>query len=331
MEGRVTIIGLGCVGTSIGLALRRLDPAPQVIGHDIDSDNARQAKRVGAVDETNWNLPAACEGADLVILALPLQAVRETLQQVAPHLKEGCVVTDTAGLKLPVLEWARAYLPDTVRFVAGLPIPGPEVDEGEILVGPEVADADLFRDGVYCITPAGDTDPRAVNRLLELIKALQARPLFLDPLEHDGLQAGVADLPALIAVALLQATVDSPGWVEMRKVAGYDFAALTAPAMADPGGRFEAALLNRENLVRRLDMFLDALGRLRRWLVDADEESLKGAYESALGGRTRWVEERAEAGWGESLDLGDVPGIGEQIRRMLFGGTLRRQLHREDE
>ena len=56
MEGRVTIIGLGCVGTSIGLALRRLDPAPQVIGHDIDSDNARQAKRVGAVDETNWNL-----------------------------------------------------------------------------------------------------------------------------------------------------------------------------------------------------------------------------------------------------------------------------------
>ena len=331
MEGRVTIIGLGCVGDSIGLALREQEPALEVVGHDIEPDRARAAVRMGAVSKTDWNLPAACEGASLVILALPLPAVRETLEVLGPHLEEGCVVTDTATLKVPVIEWAREHLPEGVRFVGGAPIPGPAIGEGEVLAGPEAARADLFEDGLYCITPARDTHPAAVTALLELIEALGARPLFLDPLEYDGLQAGVGDLPGIIAMALLRATVDSPGWMEMRKVAGYDFAAVTGPAVADPGDLRAKALLNRENLLRRLDMFLEEMERVRRWLVEEDEEALQEAYAGAAEGRTRWLQERARGTWEEGPDLGEIPGVGEQFGQLLFGGLLRRRPPREAE
>jgi len=324
MNGRVTIVGLGCVGTSIGLALREQVTDLEVVGHDREPDRARYAARVGAVSKTDWNLPAACEGANLVILALPLPAVRETLKALGQHLEKGCVVTDTALLKVPVLKWAREYLPEGVRFVAGAPIPNPTIGERVVLAGPEAARADLFEGGLYCVTPARDTDPEAVSMLLDLIRALDAQPLFMDPIEFDGIQAGIGDLPALIATALLRATVDSPGWMEMRKVAGTGFAAVTEPAAADPGALRAAALLNRENLLRRLDMFLEELEHIRRWLLESDEEALQAAYTDAAAGRTRWLEERASGTWDEQTDLGEIPSLGEQFGRLLFGGMLRR-------
>ena len=331
MEDRVTIIGLGCVGTSIGLALRKQEPALQVMGHDAIQDYAREAQRMGAVNKTPRNLPAACEGAGMVILALPLPAVRKTLEVLGPHLAEGCVVTDTAALKVPVVEWAREHLPDHVRFVAGMPIPGPAVGEGELLVGPEAARADLFEGGLYCVTSTHDTDPEAVTLLLELARMLGARPLFLDPVEHDGLQAGVADLPALIAVALMAATVDSPGWMEMRKMAGYEFAALTSPAAADLDSRREAALLNRENLLRRLDMFLAQMGRVRQWLLESDERALEKLYTRAAAGRARWLEKRSAGTWEETPDMSNIPGLKEHFSQMLFGELFRRRPPREDD
>lgn len=329
MDGRVTIIGLGCVGASIGLALREHVPELEVVGHDAEPEHARRAARMGAVSRTDWNLPAACEGARLIILALPLPAVRETLEVLGPHLEEGCVVTDTATLKVPVLEWARKHLPAGIRFISGTPFPGPAA-EGTLPVGTEAARADLFEDGFYCITPAHDTDPGAVTALLDLIRVLGARPLFLEPLEFDGLQAGVGDLPALIATALLRATVGSPGWMDMRKVAGAGFVAATEPAASDPTALRTAALLNRENLLRRLDMFLAELDRIRQWLVDQDEEALEAAYEGAAAGRTRWLEDRAAGTWGELPEVGEVPSAADQFGQLLFGGLFRRRPPREE-
>ncbi|MCS7177947.1 MAG: prephenate dehydrogenase [Anaerolineae bacterium] len=325
MNTRITIIGLGCVGSSIGLALRKREPSLEVIGHDIDPTVARKAAQRGAVSKTHWNLPAACEQAAMVILALPLPAVRETLGVVGPHLEEGCVVTDTATLKVPVLEWARKSLPAHVRFVTGLPIPGPKAPVNEPLMGADAARADLFEDGFYCITPAADTDPDAVTALLGLIQAIGARPLFMDPIECDGLQAGAADLPTFIAVALLRTLVESPGWTDMRKLLGYHFALLTGPVVADAAAWRMETLLNRENLLRRLDMFLEEVSRIRQWLLENDEQALESAYTQAAWGRARWLQERARGmpeGAGEPVPF---PSMGEQIARMFFGDLVRRR------
>jgi prephenate dehydrogenase len=329
MEERVTIVGLGCVGASIGLALREVEPETEVVGHDRDGERARKAHRMGAVTRTHWNLPAACEGATMVVLALPLPAVRETMEALAPHLEAGCLVTDTAPLKVPVVAWAREYLPQQVDFVTGNPIPGPAAQMGRPLRGLEAAAADLFEGGLYCIAPSGHAGPEAVDRLIDLAHILGAQPLFLDPSEHDGLHAGVVDLPGLIAVALLSATVDSPGWAEMRKVAGYEFASFTGPAALDSQNQRESAMLNRENVLRRLDMFLEEMGYIRQLLEDGDDTALSQVYVRAAEGRARWVDEHARGEWREAQELDEVPGIGRQISQMLFGGWLRRS--REDE
>jgi prephenate dehydrogenase len=332
MEGRVTIIGLGCVGTSIGLALREQEPSLEVIGHDVDSGTARESHRMGAIHKTHWNLPAACEGSSLVILALPLPAIRDTLQVLGQHLQDGCIVTDTASLKMPVLQWAQENLPDHVRFIGGAPLPGPRADVRAELVGPKAADADLFEGGLYCITPTKDATSETVNVLLDVVAALGARPLFLDPMEYDGLRAGVADLPALIAVTLLGATVDSPGWLEMRKVAGSEFAALTSPVATDVGDRLGVALLNRENLLRRLDMFLEQMVQMRQWLEQGDEQTLGKAYAHAAEVRARWLGRRAEGSWPDTADeMEKAPGVGQQLSQMLLGGLFGRRPPREEE
>ena len=331
MEGRVAIIGLGCVGASIGLAIKEIEPEVEVMGHDKDREQSQKAHGMGAVDKTHWNLPAACEGARLVILALPLSAIKETLEALAPHLDEGAVVTDTARLKAPVLEWAAAHLPDHVRFVAGDPIPGPLAATGRPLAGLEAADADLFDGGTYCITPVSSTDPDAVEQVTDLAYTLGAQPLFLDALEHDGLQAAAAGVPALISAALLDATVDSPGWTEMRKVASQEFIAFTTPSAYNYESRRTSALLNKENILRRLDMLLDEIGRLRQILVDEDEVALGEAYARAFESRSVWMDERTGGEW-QDTDIGttNVPGIGQQVSQMLFGGFLRRSRGEEE-
>ncbi len=332
MGTRVAIIGLGCVGSSIGLALRRRSPSLDVIGHDIEPAVARRAAQIGAVTGTHWNLPATCEGASLVILALPLPAVRETMEALGPHLEEGCVVTDTAPLKVPVLQWARQYLPPRVQFVTGFPIPGPKADLRDPLQGPEAARADLFEGGFYCVMPAPDTPPEAVNALLALAEVLKARPFFLDPVENDGLQAGAVDLPHLIALALLRTLVDAPGWADMRKIAGYDFASLTGPLEAGPASAWRAAaFLNRENLLQRLDMFLEELRHLREWILAGDEEAVENAYARAIEGRSRWLQERAQGMPEVGEPLVEVPTMGDQMAQIFFGGLFRRRPPRKDE
>ncbi|MCP4515874.1 MAG: prephenate dehydrogenase/arogenate dehydrogenase family protein, partial [Delftia sp.] len=107
----ITIIGLGLIGGSIGLALQASGKAIHVVGHDIAPGVSRLAQKKGVVNKSNLNLPSACENADLLIIATPITASRETLADIKPHLKPGCVITDTAVLKGPVLAWAEEILP----------------------------------------------------------------------------------------------------------------------------------------------------------------------------------------------------------------------------
>src|ERR687896_333368 len=124
---RVVIVGLGLIGGSIGLGLKRWSADQgrsgseplQVIGFDTDLEQQSYAKKVNAVDKTEWRLPNAIEGADLVALCTPVRAMQELLADIAPHLKEGSVVTDVASTKGDVVRWADQILPPNVSFVGG--------------------------------------------------------------------------------------------------------------------------------------------------------------------------------------------------------------------
>jgi prephenate dehydrogenase len=314
-RAQVSIVGLGCIGTSIGLALRQAESSLYIVGHDKESDHAGTARRLKAVDKTDWNLVGACENADIVILAIPMIAIEETLRALAPHLKAGCVVTDTASLKEQVVGWADELLPETVSFIGGNPV----VITGG--TGPDEANADLFRGALYCITPGSSVHPDAVSLVSNLVSLLGAQPYYLDPAEHDGLMAGVEHLPQALALALIQGTTRQGGWREMRKLAGGSFERVSVLVGQDPDALSSLLVSNRENLVRWLDEFVAALHEVRNLVSAGEQEPLAQYIDQAVVSRHQWLQDRRDK-------FSEIKPVeverGSFVRQLLLGGKRRR-------
>jgi prephenate dehydrogenase len=301
---RVTIVGLGLIGGSIGMALRQAEVTSALLGHDKDRDASSQAKKLGAVDRTEWNLVSACEGSDLVILATPVGAIADTLKAIGPYLRPGCVILDTATLKVPVLAWAAEILPDAVHFVGGDPIVGP-ASSGQ--GGLQAARADLFQKSLFCLVPSSTVDEDAVKLTTDLVRILGAHPLFVDAAEHDGLMAAVDHLPTILALASLETAISQPSWRELRKLAGPTFEASTHLASADPTAYGDLYAANRDNVVRWIDAFSSSLASIRQALLENQYEELAGRFERSLQERNKWLEDRAQGLWAEGLQT-ELPG-----------------------
>jgi prephenate dehydrogenase len=323
---RITIVGLGLIGGSMGLALRQADVASAVVGHDKEPGASAQAKKIGAVDKTDWNLISACEDSQLIILATPLSAIKPTLEAIAPYLQPGCVVMDTASLKEVVLDWASETLPEHVDFVGGDPIISASVEaEG----GLEAARSDLFQDGLFCLTPSATAEPDAVSLASDLVLILGAKPLFLDPAEHDGLVAAVEHLPAIMDMALLETVIRQPSWRELRKVAGASFEASTQLASRDPTSYADLCLSNRDNILRWIDAYSGALATIRQDLVEGECEVLAQRFEIAGQERNRWLLDRASGDWEGTPDV-EMPGRSDMISDVFLGRWWRKR-QRKDE
>jgi prephenate dehydrogenase len=295
---RITIVGLGLVGGSIGLALSQTGDDYEVVGHDREHGVASRARKRGAVSKTEWNLISACEKADLIIIATPVMAIKETLAAIAPYLKPGCLVTDTASIKGPVMAWAKEILPETVNFVGGDPIISQEASiGGSPPTGIEGARTDLFQGGLYCLTPSPEAAPQAVQLATDLVSLLEARPFFLDAAEHDGLVAGVDHLPFVLSAALLGIAATSPAWREMRKLAGDAFQSVTRFSSGDAATYRDACLTNGENIVRWIDACLVRLKELREVIAAQEAEKLGKTFEEAMSARDRWLRDKAEGRW----------------------------------
>ncbi len=316
-KSRITLVGLGLVGGSIGLALKRAKLDAEIVGHDRDSGVAGRAQKRGAVDKTDWNLIGACAGAGLVVLALPLDQIKPTLEALAPHLEPGVIVTDTSTTKVPVMEWAKA-LPPNVHFVGGDPIPSPRRPVGGH--GIEAADADLLKDATYCLVSSASAASSAIQTLTSMVAVLGARPYFIDAAEHDGLMAGVEHLPTLLETALAAVTLRSPGWRELGQVAGANYREATAllPRKAETG-RAEL-VANRGYLLQWIDRTDQVLSDLRGMLEREDGDGLVKLIEGLEAERERWQSGRPEEG-GPAVDWQEAQS---SLSRMLLGGLADR-------
>ena len=177
---KITIVGLGQTGGAIGAALKATNADLTLTGHDRDHDAARRAQKAGYVGRTDWNLIGACEGADLVILSIPLDGIHATLKAIGAELKKGCVVTDTASVKAPVLEWAKETLPDHVFFVGGHPIVKGRGEGASPLSG-------LLSGATWCLVPAANVPPEAIQRVSDLVEAVggvDAHQVALGTIDH---------------------------------------------------------------------------------------------------------------------------------------------------
>ncbi len=324
MSVQITIVGLGQIGSSIGLALKAHGVDAHRVGHDKDPQAAKDSQQAGAVDDVKYNLPASVREAKIVILALPLAAVRETLEVIIPDLQEGTIILDTAPAKTTVAAWAKELLPPG-RFYIGLtPAINPEYLHGTDF-GVKAARVDLFERGLMVVNAPPGTPGNVFNLVMEFVNLLGAMPLLMDTIEADGLFSAMHVLPQLAAAALLDTTVDQPGWQEARKLAGRPYATVTAGAAYhdDVLSLGASALENRENVVRLLNAYIASLIRLRDEIDASDREALTERLEDAWQGRIRWLDERAAAEWlkGEGQPI-DAPSFGDRVNQMLFGSMM---------
>lgn len=288
MFKRVAIIGLGLIGGSLGLALRQAKAAQQVAGYDPAKGVGERARKMGAIDQPCSSLADAARGSELIILATPVAAMHTLLQQLATIASPGAVITDVASTKAQVISWAEEYLPATIPFVGGHPIAGKETS------GIEAADATLFHQCVYCLTPTRRTSPTALDKVSALIDALGARPRFLEPLEHDSMVAGVSHLPFIASTALMQTTATNPAWNDASILAGSGFRDMTRLAAGSPEMYRDICLTNSETITRWLDDYITLLSTLRDHIASRDPR-LGEVFAQAQKQRQAWQEARQNA------------------------------------
>ncbi|MDX1436664.1 MAG: prephenate dehydrogenase/arogenate dehydrogenase family protein [Anaerolineales bacterium] len=326
MATQITIIGLGQIGASLGLALAERKDSLVRVGHDIDNGIAKQAKKMGAVDKTSRNLYKSIEGSDAVFLALPLDQVEETLALIAGDLQEDSVLLDTAPIKSTVARWAAEQLPPGRHYVGLTPIINPNYLHG-VDTGIEGAHGDLFKDGLLAIVTPHGSDSGAVKFATDLAYLIGATPLYVDAAEVDSYMAATHILPQLVAAGLLGTTVDQPGWRDGGKFAGRAYAQVTSPvAFFDPPDAVvSAAVNNPENTKRVLDQMAGYLQELGKAIVSGETEELTRAYKHLNDQRLRWLHMRLAADWEAEGEQVDLPTSSEFFGQILMGRTRKKK------
>ncbi len=328
MPGQIAIIGLGQIGGSVGLALKKANSSLRRVGFDKNPSVLSAAEALGAIDQGVRRLSDAIRDADIILLSLPLSQIPEMLGHITGHLKDSAVVMETAPIKTALVKTLREALPED-RYFIGL-VPGISTDAfTDSDTGLKAARPDLFRRTVMMIdVPRGS--PEEVEQLaVNFVKLLGAKPMLADLAESDGLMTTAHILPQLAAAALLHATVDQPGWSDARKMAGRPFVGVTG-GMAyydDPASLKAAILANPQAVIHALDVLIAALTGLRDDVESGDADSVGERLQVAYDARERWLNERGSADWlREGGDTTDVPNVGDQMMQMFFGDSLMQKM-----
>jgi prephenate dehydrogenase len=306
---RVAILGTGLIGCSVGLALKAARPQTQIVGYDASGDHLRRAQSIKAIDR-RASLRDALADADLVLVSTPVGSMKALFEEMAPLLPVHALVMDTGSTKASVLKWARELLPDGVRFVGGHPM------AGKTETGPDAADARLFQGAVWCLAPLPTVPRDPIDEAVRLVESLGASAYFLDPDEHDGLVGSVSHLPYLISVALISHLGRERSWRETASLAAGGFAYATHLTDSDPQMFFDIVRTNRDNLTRRLDLYISELESLRNLIAD-DSPDLKVQFERARVLHHDWLAGRAQGQASEAEN--PLPSTRSMLAGSLFG------------
>ncbi|SEH82081.1 prephenate/arogenate dehydrogenase family protein [Paracoccus alkenifer] len=270
MFRRVALIGLGLIAGSMSLAMRESGLAGRVVGYARSDETRDVAREIGLVDEVTDSAAEAVAGADLVVLAVPVGAMGAVAAEIAPHLAPGAILTDVGSVKQSVIEAVAPHIPAGVHFIPGHPLAGTEHS------GPRSGFAGLFRNRWWLLTPLPDSDPAAVARLSDLVRALGANVETMEPAHHDLVLAVTSHAPHLIAYTMvgvadhLRRVTDD----EVIKYSAAGFRDFTRIAASDPTMWRDVFLHNREATLDILGRFAEELFVLQRAIRMGDGQHL---------------------------------------------------------
>jgi prephenate dehydrogenase len=320
---RITIVGLGLIGASIGLRLKQTDmPDIEIVGRDVERDAEKKAHKMGAIDRAEHNLIKAVEGASLVIIATPITTLRDIFSEIAPHLSEGAIVTDTASTKAEVMQWARELLPEHVSFIGGHPMAGKETQ------GTDNADATLFEGKAYCLCPTVDAPPSAINSIIGLADILGAEPMFIEGDEHDVYAAAISHLPLVTATTLFSMMRASPSWEDLGVLASSGFRDMTRLASGDPVMSHAIIATNREAIIHWIERMTAELNKMRNMLSDSRDDDLLELFTTAKLQRDEFLLNPPRR---QPRDAREKVDSGQTLKSLLVGGMMARNIKRVSE
>lgn len=309
---RLVVVGLGLIGGSFAKGLRARGVCREVVGVDLDPQARRMAVKLGVVDRCEEGLAAACEGADVIMLAVPILAMERVLGELARLDLGNAVLTDAGSAKGNVVRAADAAFGGVpARFVPGHPIAGSEQS------GVEAANGELFKRHKVILTPLPQTDALALQRVDQLWRELGADVEHMQVEHHDQVLAATSHLPHLLAFGLVDSLAKRNENLEIFRYAAGGFRDFTRIAGSDPVMWHDIFLANREAVLRTLDVFRDDLDALRDAVDAGDGHHLLGVFTRARVAREHFSKILARRAYVDAMHSNDLVFLANP------GGTVR--------
>jgi len=283
MIKKLCVIGVGLIGGSLAIALRRVGYCEEVIGAGRNKDRLQVAQDLCVIDAYSTNIAEAVSDADMIFVSVPMGAMAGVFKQIDGHLKPGAVVTDGGSAKVSVMKDAKEHLKYSYsQFVAGHPIAGTEQS------GVEAAFGELYLNRRVIITPTYDTNKRATEKVTAMWKAAGAEVESMSASHHDEILAGTSHLPHLLAYGLVNCLFESNNSESFFKYAAGGFRDFTRIASSDPVMWRDICLANKPALLESLAQYQAELDRLKEAVTKDDGDQLLSYFQSAKISRDKF-------------------------------------------
>jgi prephenate dehydrogenase len=280
---KITIIGVGLLGGSIGLAARKKRVAKEIAGFVRSKKNISDCEKVGATDFATTDLLATVSNSDLVILCTPLAQMLPLAKQLLPALKRGAIVTDVGSVKSEIVrELENLIQKSGAHFIGGHPMAGAEK------TGVAAARENLFKNAVCVLTPTRKTNSAALKKLEQFWKLLGARVLKMDAAQHDLFVSRSSHLPHVVAATLANLVLNPASPKTQAQLCATGFRDTTRIASGSPEMWRDIALANRKNLSRSLDAFVAELKKFQAVLKSGDAKAVEKLFATAKQRRNNW-------------------------------------------
>lgn len=285
MFKKIVIFGVGLIGGSVALALKKQPSPPRLVGVGRSAGSLQEALALGLIDRAETEMAAALAGADLILIATPVAQTPLILRAIRPYLTPDMVITDAGSTKSDVMAYAHAELGAQVgQFVGGHPIAGAEKS------GPSAAQASLYAGKNVILTPDSTTLPTAVQQVTELWQRCGAVVSSMTPQAHDGVFAAVSHLPHMLAFALVEDLARRDNAALLFQFAASGFRDFTRIAGSHPEMWRDIALANQQALLQELKAYQAAVSELTAMLEKGDGASLYALFAHASDARNAWAQ-----------------------------------------
>lgn len=274
---QITIIGVGLLGGSLGLACKNQGLARRIVGFGRNRSNLEKARQLKVIDEYCTDLSSAVKGADLIVLCSPVGSFKRLVEEMIPFVKPGTILTDVGSVKAPVVEEIESIIPRAIFFVGGHPIAGREKS------GVSAAEKDLYRGAKCYVTPTPNTDKAALARVISLWECLGMKVSAMDAEEHDHIFGAVSHLPHVVAYALMNtvAGIKSVKHEQIAVFGGNGLKDITRIAASDPVMWRDICLANKKSVLAGIGLFQEALDKIKAHIEAGEGDALEQVFSMA--------------------------------------------------